>query len=319
MWRRPPQVTALDLGTKGTPTLSALLTAKEALITIGGVSLGGVGKSEVALWLATRWVAPLHRGELSLISHGYLGGASQPERVSLPPRGALSEAERREALARWGDEAIMSRWRAPDQVTVWAGGDWQALIEVSRAAGAKVQLCDGALYCRALQPSAQLCLFDPSAKARLFPLGELSRPPSRFPQGVLWWEHRQASEPRLEPLPAPFQRCAPIIAQSRYHNLSLIRPTGERVTSSTLRGKVVQPWLGVARPQRFLRCLERIGAVIRSPVITSDHGCFSQRALSKASREPSLIKVCTYKDLPRLPVDMEVYILEPTMHVEASS
>ena len=315
MWRRPPRAQAPVGGVTGC-SLDELLRAPEALVTIGGVAFGGLGKSEVALWLAEAWEGSHLRGasEVALLCHGYRGNAPRAEEVQLPAYEVITEAERREAVERWGDEAVMMRWRAPDVVRVWAGGSWEDRIEVSGAHGARLRVCDGALYRHELTPNAQVCIFDPSLNPRLFPFGSLTRPLWSFPSAVSWWAHG-ATAPQM---PRRFERCAPLIARSRYLNAHLITPHGERVSSELLHGREVEPWLGVSRPQRFLSALSSLGATLRAPVITRDHGLFSKRALRRASRalNPPL-RVCSYKDLPRIPRSLEVYVLEPTLSVEA--
>ena len=314
MWRRPPLATSLPDVARGGLSLANVLDVDRALVTMGGVAWGGVGKSEVALWIAARWARDRKRyGKVAFISHGYRGRSPRPERVLLPQRAQLTEVERAEALERWGDEALMASWRAPEGVEVWAGGAWLERVQWSERQGATHLICDGGLYRRELSPTAQLCLFDPNLRPRLFPLGDLCRPTRHFPHGVSWWAH--GSQARNAPLPLHFQSCAPIIAQSDYHNLSLLSPSGERVSSEFLKGKTVEPWLGTARPQRLLNRLRALGASLLDPVQTRNHRPFPTRTVQNQLAS-GVLRVCTYKDLPRLPVDLEVYVLEPNLYVE---
>jgi len=294
--------------------LRSILDADQALVTVGGVSLGGLGKSEVALWVATRWARDHQPSKrVALLCHGYRGRSPRPERVSLAHRSRLTEAERVEALERWGDEALMASWRAPEGVAVWAGGGWRERVESSESWGATHLICDGGLYRRELSPTAQLCLFDPSLRPRLLPFGELCRPIRHFPHGVSWWAHGAGA--LQGPLPPHFQRCAPLIARSDYQNQRLLSPEGEWISSERLRGRTVEPWLGTARPQRILRRLRSLGARLLDPVQARNHRPFPSRDL-RARLTSGVIRVCTYKDLPRLPVDLEVYVLEPNLCVE---
>lgn len=314
LWRHPPRVTTSIRGGEHLPSLASLFSADRALITIGGVSLGGLGKTELALWLVNTWAQRFKAQDASLLCHGYLGQASQPELVLLKPRLQLLESERIEALRRWGDEAMMLRWRLPAETKIWVGGTWQERVEKSHDSGAIFQVCDGGLYRAELKPTTQLCLIDPQLKPRMIPWGDLSRPISCFPQNVSWWSHALSLDTCL---PSYFeQSCAPLIARSAYRHLSLITPDGQRISSAFLRGKRVQPWVGIARPQRFLNTLKDLQAHLADPILSLNHRSFSKKSLKTSQKNPSYIRVCTYKDLPKIPIDLEMYVLEPTFYVE---
>lgn len=292
-----------------------LLSAPRALITIGGVCFGGLGKSELALWLAGRFAEreDAQSAGVALVCHGYGGLSEQAERVELPAYHELTERERLEALARWGDEALMMRWRAPRSVTVWAGGSWGERVARSEA---RWVVCDGGLYRPELKPSAQLCIFNPRLRPLLTPLGPLCRPLSQFPRSVSWWRHQD--EPFIGGHSQAYQRCAPVLAESRSGIEALISPSGERLSSASLKGRRVQLWAGVARPQRILEALKSHGASLAPPVLSRDHAPFSRRQLALGRRaEPGLLRVCTHKDLPRVPKWLELSVLEPSFRVTA--
>jgi len=310
VWRRPPSP-------QGDPCalLAELLSAPRALITIGGVCFGGLGKSELALWLAERFAEreEAESGGVALVCHGYRGASGRAERVELPAYRELTERERLEALARWGDEALMMRWRAPRSVTVWAGGSWAERVARSEA---RWVICDGGLYRPELKPSAQLCIFNPRLRPLLTPLGPLCRPLGQFPRSVSWWCHQDG--PLTGGYSQAYERCAPVLAESRSRIDALISPSGERLSSASLKGRRVQLWAGVARPRRILEALRSLGASLAPPVLTRNHAPFSRRQLALGrSAEPGLLRVCTYKDLPRVPQWLELSVLEPSFMVNA--
>jgi tetraacyldisaccharide-1-P 4'-kinase len=272
-----------------------------------------LGKSEVALWLLAQR-SMLTSRPAALLSHGYRAGhLKAPERVELARYWALSESERREALCRWGDEALMSRWRLPSEVSVWVGGSWRARWEASVSAEERFVVCDGALYHHALRPTHQLCLFDPSVRPLLWPFGGLSRPPSAFPQ-VSWWAHQSAHTRERAPWSA-YERCAPLLAHSAYRAKRLISPEGQPLPVTELKGRLVEPWVGVARPERFLELLKRSGARLTAPVSALNHRAFSERDVRASLKRASPWRVCTFKDLARVPRGVDVYVLELELSV----
>ncbi len=87
----------------------------------------------------------------------------------------------------------------------------------------------------------------------------------------------------------------PLVGWSAYEPLYVLSPEGARLPLGALRGVAVEPWVGVARPERFLWLLERLGARLSPPVRALNHGSFP-----RPTRPARGLRVCTLKDLPRL-------------------
>ena len=182
-------------------------------LVIGGVTLGGSGKTQVVKYLAKRF---LEHGcqKLFILGHGYLSlsdkHARQPcivdctndssfeyygdEAVMLASEfhfDSLSTQSKQLSFTKnvssgigLGDEVIIE-----EKIKVVVGGSWSAKWRRAKELGAQVIICDGGLYTQNLIRHVGITVLSSYDRLALLPWGRLSRPTSLWATGpnyLLW-------------------------------------------------------------------------------------------------------------------------------------
>jgi tetraacyldisaccharide-1-P 4'-kinase len=134
-------------------------------ITVGGATLGGSGKTTVAIGCAQRLAARRH---VALIGHAYRGRAGEARVVR--PDDSLDEV---------GDEALVCA-RALPEVTVIVARRKQDAIDLAIRAGASAIVLDGPLRVRAVRAMAVLAVdsAEPWSRGHVLPAGDLRARPA---------------------------------------------------------------------------------------------------------------------------------------------
>ncbi len=247
------------------------------VICIGNATLGGAGKTTVALDLAARLRA---RGvAVHCLTRGYGGRVRGVRRVA-----ALDDA----ALV--GDEPKLLAAIAP----TWVGADRAAAARAAIAAGAEILLMDDGLQNPGLEKTLSLLVIDGASgfgNGRVVPAGPLretvSAAAARVEAAVLIGDDETGALSALPPgLPVLRARLVPGPA------------------ARALAGTRVYAIAGIARPGKFHATLSAAGAMIAGHADFPDHHRFSSRDLARALAEAERLgarAVTTPKDATRLP------------------
>ena len=253
------------------------------VICCGNASVGGAGKTTLALDLAGRL---LRRGlDVHLLTRGYGGTARGPLRVDASLHGA----------AEVGDEALLLAECAP----TWLGADRAAIARAAVACGAQVLVMDDGLQNPSLAKTASLLVIDGAAgfgNGRVLPAGPLREPPraaaARCEAAVLIGQDGSGSA-RLLPPALPVLRAT-------------LAPGPEL---AGLRGRPVVAFAGIGRPEKFFAMLEAGGLHVAQRLAFADHHRFSRAELARVSALASVLGACavtTPKDFARIaPADRE--------------
>ncbi|MGE0415651.1 MAG: tetraacyldisaccharide 4'-kinase [Acetobacteraceae bacterium] len=256
------------------------LHASVPVICCGNVTVGGAGKTTLAIELAQRLVA--HGRSVHVLLRGYGGSASGVHRVV--PDDSAAEV---------GDEAILLAAVAP----TWTGADRGESAQAALAEGADVLLMDDGLQNPTLWKDLSLLVIDGATgfgNGRLLPAGPLREPvaaaAARCQAAVLIGDDATGA---LQGLPA----CMPVL-RARLVQDSAILP---------LRGRRVLAFTGIARPGKFFTPLADAGVLVVEEVSFPDHHPFSrpeiERLLDRAA-DLDAVPVTTPKDAVRLPPDL---------------
>jgi tetraacyldisaccharide 4'-kinase len=245
------------------------------VICCGNVTVGGAGKTTVALDIGRRLAA---RGKaVQFLSRGYGGTTRGPHRVA--PRDSAAEA---------GDEALLLAEIAP----TWIGADRAASARAAVAAGAQVLVLDDGLQNPTLAKDLSLLVIDGASgfgNGRVLPAGPLREPiaagAARCQAAVLIGPDR-AGAARQVALPMLHAKLVPA------------------PEIAALAGQRVLAFAGIAMPDKFFAMLREAGIVLAGSVPFPDHHAFGERDLRRLAADAArldAIPVTTPKDAVRLP------------------
>ncbi len=254
------------------------------VICCGNVSVGGAGKTTVALDLLARLRA---RGvAVHALSRGY--GRSGAALLRVEPDAAATLV---------GDEPLLLSRVAP----TWVGPDRADAARAAVAAGAALLLLDDGLQSPALHQDLPLLVVDGATgfgNGRVLPAGPLREPAARGAARcracVLVGEDRVGA---LAALPS---------------TLPVLRARLEPdAATRALAGRRVLALAGIARPGKFHDTLRLAGAELVATADFPDHHRFTPRELARIlarARALDALPVTTPKDAVRLPADVRARV-----------
>jgi tetraacyldisaccharide 4'-kinase len=251
-------------------------------IVVGGLTLGGDGKTPTVLALASLLAEMGERP--AILSRGY--GRRDATRAPFVVDAARHTA--REA----GDEALLLSGRA----TTIVGADRVAGARLAHALGATALLLDDGLQSRRLEPDLAFAVIDCSYGAGnglCFPAGPLRAPLSHQLEAVDVVVAIGAGGPG-EAVVDLAARAGKTVFRA------CIEPTE---AAPSLAGRRVLAFAGIARPEKLAATLGRIGADVAGLRRFPDHHRYTERELSALAGEARRIGatlVATEKDATRL-------------------
>lgn len=262
--------------------------APAPVVCVGNATLGGAGKTTVALDIVRRLLAQGHAPHVLL--RGYGGRERGPVRVRPD-----------DDPAQVGDEALLHAALAP----AWVGADRRRSAEAAVAAGAGVLVMDDGLQNPGLAKDLSLLVIDGATgfgNGHVFPAGPLREPvvaaAARCQAAVLIGPDTTGA---LACLPAEL----PVLRASMVPGPQAAALSGRRVLAFT----------GIAMPDKFFATLAAVGAEIVRHRAFPDHHLFTPQerdALLVEAERLDALPVTTAKDAVRLPgpVRARVTVLE---------
>jgi 3-deoxy-D-manno-octulosonic-acid transferase len=268
------------------------------VVAVGGLSVGGVGKTPCAITLAEVFRSWGERP--AVVLRGYRGALS---------RHAVQVADERRARE-VGDEAAMLAARLGTSVPVIVGRDRVRCARLAVAGrGATAVIADDGFQNRRLHADFRVLLLDalhPFGTGRLLPAGDLREPPAAAARAdliVLTRARRQIPEGTLNAV----RRLAPgvPVVTADHVPLDCVRADGRILPLDLLRGARVWLFSAVARPDSVFQTAESAGADIAGRADLPDHAEISPSLLAdlrhRACRAGASLLLTTEKDLVRLP------------------
>lgn len=236
-------------------------------MTIGGATLGGSGKTPLAIALAR---AIARRGEpVVLVGHGH--GARPGRARMVHPDDDVHEV---------GDEALIAaRALEGNRAKVVVANDRADAVHFA-AKHASLLVLDGPLQARPLRAFRSLLAVDamhPWGSGRCPPLGDLRARPTALLSAcdaVVAIGRRPPSMAEIASVPVIHW---PLVIDHA------LMPSGERLALSTLRGLRLGLLLGIARPSRLSDELEEEGITPLCRLRFKDHRLPSRGLLRRAS------------------------------------
>jgi tetraacyldisaccharide 4'-kinase len=246
------------------------------VICVGNATVGGTGKTPVALDIAARLMA---RGETPhFLTRGYRGSTKGVTRVD----------PTRHDAATVGDEALLLAASA----STWVGADRIATARAAIAQGATVLVMDDGLQNPGLAKTLAFMVIDASigfGNGRVLPAGPLREKvdacAGRVQAAIIIGDDSTGAHSALPgTLPVLHATIVP----------------GPQLAS--LHGKSVIAFAGIGQPEKFFAMLRRAGLELVAEHSFPDHHAFSRTDLLMLS-QGNTICVCTYKDYVRIPAE----------------
>ncbi len=268
------------------------------VVSVGGIEVGGTGKTPLALELAR--IAVRAGLQPAILSRGYgarsIGGRGGRGAVWKVPDPAPEDA-----AVRFGDEPV---WLARRSAQFGALGVWVAprrllAAHAAAAAGADLAILDDGLQHRALYRDGEVVTLSgtaPLGNRRLLPVGPLREPPARALQradvavlGGVQAEEADSAAAQVRPFLRPG---IPILS---WHGApSLVAQHG----ASPAVGEPVTLIAGIAHPERLPAALASLGHPVAEARLFEDHHRYAESDLRGLSETAPL--VTTEKDWPRI-------------------
>ena len=249
------------------------IQAHAKIVCIGNLTLGGTGKTPIAIALAEL----VSRGgaRVVFLSRGYKGRLAGPVGVDLTHHSAADVGDEPLLLARTAP-TIVSRDRAAGAV-------------MADAMGAEIVIMDDGHQNNALQKDFSFIVFDAAAG---FGNGYL------FPAG-----------PLREPIESGLARtdAAIIVGEGTFHLSGFEGPIFQaRLMPSereAIKGKKLLAFSGIGRPEKFFATLREMGGEICASRSFADHHFYSENEIRKLTEEAESHNaqlVTTEKDFVRI-------------------
>ena len=248
------------------------------VVVAGGLTLGGAGKTPLALALAELLAARSPH----FLSRGYGGSEAGPLRVDPSRHGARDV----------GDEPLLLAGSAP----TWVARDRAAGAKTAAAASAGLIILDDGFQNPFLAKDLAFLAIDGESglgNGHVFPAGPLREPIAtalrRAQAVVLIGEDRSGITGLIA------GRC-PILASRLV-----------AADAAAVAGKPVYAFAGIGRPEKFFASLHGAGAVIAGRREFPDHHPFSESELAEvlaAAAAANAMPITTAKDRLRLPASL---------------
>jgi len=267
------------------------------IVSVGNLTMGGTGKTPMALWLAQAFQERGYR--VGILTRGYKGTKTDLTVVGRAGKPLVTPEE-------VGDEAVMMAHRFSGVVI--AGRDRvAAATRAHDEFGLEVAILDDGFQYRRLYRDADILLVSAQATANhwVLPAGPFHEPLTAAPRADLLVWTKSAEAERLPPTPGiapngattvffgdltPTTFVSVVNGDRQQHPLAAV--TGQRVLAVT----------GIAAPASFYRMLHEWGAVITEVLEFPDHHNYTHadwQRITQLSKKCDLI-VTTEKDLVKL-------------------
>ncbi|TKD08818.1 tetraacyldisaccharide 4'-kinase [Polyangium fumosum] len=234
------------------------------IVGVGGAVLGGAGKTPVAIELSRALALEGH--DVALIGHGYRARVASPRRV-LPT----------DAVDLVGDDALCAaRALAATNTPVFVAKRRAEALALAVRSGKTLLVVDGLLQTSPRRLDDAVLVLDgasPFGAGVCPPLGDLRAPAAALLEAA---DHVVAlGDARSPALPASALSLASSIEGA-------LDATGRRYDLASLASRCVGLLVAIARPDRLLPALDRVGIHPRAVVCLADHARFDTATLDRA-------------------------------------
>ena len=256
------------------------------VIVIGGLTVGGSGKTTLARWAARAALEAGRRPAILLRGHGSDAAGRDPQIV---PHDARSTPG---AARRYGDEALAHRAALPASVLVVTGKDRRKAARLALDSGSDLAILDDGWEQGTLSWDFLWVLLDsplPFANGRLLPAGPLRRPVGNLRQANVIVDIAEAASEVPGGVIDSLAEGAPGLPRVRFtRRVESWSRSGESGRSVAAAKPPDAPWLlisSVGSPDRLERFLRGAGAAPADHVAFPDHGEWDHQLVERRAAE----------------------------------
>ena len=288
--------------------------ARVPVISIGNLSLGGTGKTQIVLECAKRLKEAGKK--VVILSRGY-GRLKRSLEARIVTDGDQILTNPEES----GDEpALMARQLKGVPILVGADRAQTAQWAVERFSPDLILLDDGFQH-RGLERDLDVvCMDDKMLEApHMFPAGFLREPAEEISRAqfvLLKTRNEELYQAQFRKAFGFFPEKSTAVFTYRPESL-LDHAAGNSLPISALLKRPVHAFSGIANPRDFERILKDSGADLAAFSIFPDHHRFSLREMDRivmAARERNAMLVTTEKDRMRIPPGVPVWSVQVSTH-----
>ena len=284
------------------------------VISVGGIAMGGAGKTPFVAWLAGEFHT---RGvRCAVLTRGYKRKSG--DSVTIVPAGETAPVEVT------GDEAQLLIRRRVASVGI-AADRYAAGTEIQRRVQPDVFLLDDGFQHARLHRNVDIVLLDgldPFAGGDVFPAGRLREPLEALSRAGIIVITRSTGR-RFEGVVARIREVTPRVPVF----LSSVKPiawheleTGRTLPPDAFRGRPVVAFCGLGNPAAFWQTLDDLGCDVTAKLTFPDHHSYTETDLRGITESATDLIVTTEKDAVNLPRTnlSNLYWLEIGIVVERS-
>lgn len=274
------------------------------VISVGNIVAGGAGKTPVTLMVAEALSEDV---TVAILARGY---RSQAEKFSnsvvlCKGHGALHPA------SFCGDEPYLIAQHLPKSIVI-VGKNRESSSSLAAKLGAQVIVMDDGMQHRKIARDAEIVVInvhDPFGQGYLLPRGLLRESVKALSRADLLVLNHAENQQLLTELKNQMMHytSAPIVATTTEVE-TILGMDGKPVSS--LNGKKVGIFCGIAHPEYFRETIESLHAEVVKEYILADHEPLEHRKLVQFAQECQALGaqfiVCTEKDQVKLPTTLHV-------------
>ncbi len=258
------------------------------VISVGNLTVGGTGKTPMAIWLAERLHAQGKR--VGILIRGYRGAGGAGEH----------------GVAR-SDEVALLRGRLGKKAQLGVGADRYATGQVLGRHGVDWYVLDAGFQHLRLAHDVDIVLLDatdPFGGGYLLPAGRLREPRSALGRADLVVITRSEHAPAVEAVVGRHTAAPIFYAQTRLEGIFPLLPGVSPSQPVECRGKKFFAFCGIGNPAAFFEDLRRWGLEIVGSAAYRDHHCYSRGDAEELERRAlaagAEALICTEKDIYNL-------------------
>ena len=235
------------------------------VVVVGNLTVGGTGKTPIALWLGRQLQRRGH--QVGIVLRGYGARHSGAPRVVTAADDAVEV----------GDEALLHARGGPHVVVI--GADRVAAARLAVEQGARIVVCDDGLQHRRLARDYEIAVVDAArglGNGHLLPAGPLREPRGRLERVDAIVVTDRGGEPGAI---SKVQPTGPLVAVARFRTGDAVNLlTAERRPLAGFRDSPVHAVAGIGHPQAFFTALRAAGIEITAHALP-DHARLDAAAL----------------------------------------